>query len=135
MYASVATYTNSMLGYIQNKLAIAYRTRLTEAALGQYLGTDDADDAKVYYKLSTPFGSSCAFHVLSRFQLIWTTGSRIPISASSVLAHDALSISDLELCLSRMITVDINRFATSLAAIYGNVAKPGEPKARKGPGF
>ena len=56
MYASVATYTNSMLGYIQNKLAIAYRTRLTEAALGQYLGTNDADDAKVYYKLSTPFG-------------------------------------------------------------------------------
>ncbi|KAG8961561.1 hypothetical protein FRC00_011862 [Tulasnella sp. 408] len=63
-----------MLGFIQNKLAIAYRTRLTEAVMDQYLGKDAKDEAKVFYKM--------------------------------------------------MITVDINRFSTSLAAIYGNVAKP-----------
>jgi ATP-binding cassette subfamily D (ALD) long-chain fatty acid import protein len=32
-----ATYTNSMLTYLQSKLAIAYRTRLTEHVHKQYL--------------------------------------------------------------------------------------------------
>ena len=45
-----ATWTNSWLSYVQNKLALAYRTRLTQAVLGQYLGDDDAGD-KMYYKI------------------------------------------------------------------------------------
>ncbi len=45
-----------MLGYIQSKLAIAYRTRLTEAAIKQYLGEDENDEAKVFYKMGpSPF--------------------------------------------------------------------------------
>lgn len=40
-----------MLGYIQNKLAIAYRTRLTEAAVKQYLGENEGDESKVFYKM------------------------------------------------------------------------------------
>lgn len=32
-----ATYTNSMLSFLQSKLAIAYRTRLTEYVHEQYL--------------------------------------------------------------------------------------------------
>lgn len=52
LVAIPATWTNSWLGYVQNKLALAYRTRLTEEVMKQYLG-DDADptDLKVFYKL------------------------------------------------------------------------------------
>lgn len=32
-----ATYTNSMLEYLQSELGLAYRTRLTKHALGTYL--------------------------------------------------------------------------------------------------
>jgi len=47
-----ATWTNSWLSYIQNKLAIAFRTRLTEAALQAYLGEDSLENKqKIYYKL------------------------------------------------------------------------------------
>ncbi|KAG8951257.1 hypothetical protein FRC04_006496 [Tulasnella sp. 424] len=86
VHVLAATYTNSMLGFIQNKLAIAYRTRLTEAVMDQYLGKDAKDEAKVFYKMSN--------------------------------LDDRIKNPD------QMITVDINRFSTSLAAIYGNVAKP-----------
>jgi hypothetical protein len=39
-----------MLGYIQTKIAIAYRTRLTNQVLNTYLGTENGED-KVYYKM------------------------------------------------------------------------------------
>lgn len=52
LVAIPATWTNSWLSYVQNKLAIAYRTRLTEAVLKEYLGEEDDDvKDKVYYKL------------------------------------------------------------------------------------
>ncbi|KAG8679575.1 hypothetical protein FRC09_018867, partial [Ceratobasidium sp. 395] len=51
LVAIPATYTNSMLGYIQTKIAIAYRTRLTNQVLDTYLGTENGED-KVYYKMS-----------------------------------------------------------------------------------
>ncbi len=50
LVAIPATWTNSWLSYVQNKLALAYRTRLTEAVMGQYLGNDKEDD-KIFYKL------------------------------------------------------------------------------------
>lgn len=47
-----ATWTNSWLSYVQSKLAIAYRTRLTEEIMKQYLGAEaEGPDGKVYYKL------------------------------------------------------------------------------------
>ena len=45
-----ATWTNSQLNYIQSKLALAYRTRLTKEVMTKYLGTEEDQD-KVYYKL------------------------------------------------------------------------------------
>ncbi|CAE6427351.1 unnamed protein product [Rhizoctonia solani] len=51
LVAIPATYTNSMLGYIQTKIGIAYRSRLTEQVLNTYLGTENGED-KVYYKMS-----------------------------------------------------------------------------------
>ncbi|KII93685.1 hypothetical protein PLICRDRAFT_171408 [Plicaturopsis crispa FD-325 SS-3] len=53
LVAIPATWTNSWLSYVQNKLAIAYRTRLTEEVMKQYLGEEgEGPDGKVYYKLS-----------------------------------------------------------------------------------
>lgn len=52
LVAIPATWTNSWLSYIQNKLAIAYRTRLTEEVLKQYLGhQQEGSEGKVYYKI------------------------------------------------------------------------------------
>lgn len=50
LVAIPATWTNSWLSYVQSKLALAYRTRLTQAVIGQYLGDDGAGD-KTYYKI------------------------------------------------------------------------------------
>ena len=50
LVAIPATWTNSWLSYIQSKLALAYRTRLTQAVIGQYLGDEGAGD-KMYYKI------------------------------------------------------------------------------------
>ncbi|KAJ6604217.1 adrenoleukodystrophy protein [Mycena vulgaris] len=53
LVAIPATWTNSWLNYIQSKLAIAYRTRLTNEVLNQYLGSEaEGSEGKVYYKLS-----------------------------------------------------------------------------------
>ncbi|KAI0032482.1 ABC transporter transmembrane region 2-domain-containing protein [Vararia minispora EC-137] len=52
LVAIPATWTNSWLSYVQNKLAFAYRSRLTDAILRQYLGDDDSPSDKVYYKLA-----------------------------------------------------------------------------------
>ncbi|KAF8592024.1 hypothetical protein K439DRAFT_1626527 [Ramaria rubella] len=51
LVAIPATATNSWLNYIQNKLSIAYRTRLTKELMTQYLG-EDGDQEKVYYKMA-----------------------------------------------------------------------------------
>lgn len=52
LVAIPATWTNSWLSYVQNKLAIAYRTRLTEEVLKEYLGDGtEGASGKVYYKL------------------------------------------------------------------------------------
>lgn len=54
LVAIPATACNSLLSYIQNKLAIAYRTRLTREVLKQYLG-DELDETKIYYKMGLCF--------------------------------------------------------------------------------
>ncbi|KAF9265656.1 hypothetical protein L218DRAFT_1075743 [Marasmius fiardii PR-910] len=52
LVAVPATWTNSWLSYVQNKLAIAYRTRLTQVVMKEYLGEESEDpQGKVYYKL------------------------------------------------------------------------------------
>ena len=50
LVAIPATACNSLLSYIQNKLAIAYRTRLTQEVMKQYLG-DEEDQSKIFYKM------------------------------------------------------------------------------------
>lgn len=50
LVAIPATACNSLLSYIQNKLAMQYRTRLTEEVMRQYLG-DEEDQSKIFYKM------------------------------------------------------------------------------------
>ncbi|KIO02384.1 hypothetical protein M404DRAFT_147834 [Pisolithus tinctorius Marx 270] len=53
LVAVPATWTNSWLSYVQNKLTIAYRTRLTNEVLKQYFGEEaEGPEGKCYYKLS-----------------------------------------------------------------------------------
>jgi ATP-binding cassette subfamily D (ALD) long-chain fatty acid import protein len=54
LVAVPATWTNSWLSYIQSKLAIAYRTRLTELVMQEYFGEKNevGPGGKVYYKIS-----------------------------------------------------------------------------------
>lgn len=73
LVAIPATWTNSWLSYVQNKLALAYRTRLTREVMKQYLGDDsDTTDLKVFYKLGKLLPSSNLpyAHLL---QPIWMT--------------------------------------------------------------
>ena len=51
LVAIPATWTNSWLSFIQNKLSLAYRTRLTEKVMEQYLGDDQDLHDKIFYKL------------------------------------------------------------------------------------
>ncbi|EJU00883.1 hypothetical protein DACRYDRAFT_95201 [Dacryopinax primogenitus] len=46
-----ATYTNSMLSYVQSKLAIAYRTRLTREVMDLYLGKE-GESSQAFYQLA-----------------------------------------------------------------------------------
>ncbi|KAL6299661.1 adrenoleukodystrophy protein [Sparassis latifolia] len=52
LVAIPATWTNSWLSYVQSKLALAYRTRLTEEAMKQYFGDEHTQNLNVFYKLS-----------------------------------------------------------------------------------
>ena len=82
LVAIPATGCNSLLAYIQNKLAIAYRTRLTKEVIKQYLGEEQEQgpDGKIYYKLCAC--TSCFLLSLANlvFQLILMTESRIQTS-------------------------------------------------------
>ncbi|WVQ85299.1 hypothetical protein IAT38_007464 [Cryptococcus sp. DSM 104549] len=58
LVAIPATYTNSMLEYLQSELGLAYRTRLTKHALGTYLdppgvnAEGDVSGEQLFYKLA-----------------------------------------------------------------------------------
>jgi ATP-binding cassette subfamily D (ALD) long-chain fatty acid import protein len=45
-----ATWCNSWLSYVQNKLALAYRTRLTQKVMDDYLGEVGSQE-KTFYKM------------------------------------------------------------------------------------
>ncbi|PWN28645.1 hypothetical protein BDZ90DRAFT_218621 [Jaminaea rosea] len=75
-----ATYCNAMIEFLQSKLALSYRTRLTQQVHEAYLSDD------TYYQLGN--------------------------------LDDRIRNAD------QLITVDIQKFSTALAALYSNIAKP-----------
>jgi hypothetical protein len=82
LVAVPATWTNSWLSYVQNKLAIAYRTRLTKEVIKQYLGEEheQGPDGKIYYKLCACTSRPLLSLANLVFQLILMTESRIQTS-------------------------------------------------------
>ncbi|PPQ64758.1 hypothetical protein CVT26_002702 [Gymnopilus dilepis] len=103
LVAVPATWTNSWLSYVQNKLTIAYRTRLTEEVMKQYLGEDgDGPNGKIYYKLG------------------WYSIGNVLQALNTFIANldDRIKNPD------QMITHDIQRFSSHLASMYSNLAKP-----------
>ena len=103
LVAIPATWTNSWLSYVQNKLAIAYRTRLTEEVLKQYLGhQQEGPEGKIYYKICV---------------------CRSPVFVTLANISRA-NLDDRVKNPDQMITHDIQKFSNSLAAIYANMAKP-----------
>lgn len=124
LVAIPATWTNSWLSYVQNKLALAYRTRLTDEVMRQYLGDGEEDpkNGKVFYKLGVcrlrHDGIRISFGVM---QPILMTESRTRTSMCLVSYKPRTTYSPFTI---RMITHDIQRFSTHLAAIYANLAKP-----------
>ncbi|RSH92711.1 hypothetical protein EHS25_008157 [Saitozyma podzolica] len=95
LVAVPATYTNSMLEYLQSELALAYRTRLTKHALGMYLDPP-------------PPGSEDS------------TGD----SKGEQLFYKVANLDDRIKNADQYLTVDIQQFSTKLAEIYSNIAKP-----------
>lgn len=75
-----ATYCNAMIEFLQSKLALSYRTRLTQKVHEAYLSDD------TYYQLGN--------------------------------LDDRIRNAD------QLITVDIQKFSSALAALYSNIAKP-----------
>ena len=57
LVAIPATGCNSLLAYIQNKLAIAYRTRLTEEVMKQYL-EGEGEQKQTFYKMCMSYNFS-----------------------------------------------------------------------------
>jgi ATP-binding cassette subfamily D (ALD) long-chain fatty acid import protein len=81
LVAIPATWTNSWLSYIQNKLAIAYRTRLTEEVLKQYLGHEqEGPEGKIYYKI-------CGYKLLQSSSLWLTSLKPILMTGSKILTR------------------------------------------------
>lgn len=81
LVAIPATGCNSLLSYIQSELALAYRTRLTNEVLGQYLGNEEDQD-KIFYKICVwtrpvDFETRVLTYIMQR---IWTIAYRMQIS-------------------------------------------------------
>ncbi|WWC58200.1 uncharacterized protein I303_100736 [Kwoniella dejecticola CBS 10117] len=95
-----STYTNSMIRYLERKLALAFRTNLTRYIHDLYL-----NDNLNYYKFGLGLGVAVPIEQKKKGE----NGG-----ASEAAAGTA----------DQFITTDVARFCDSLAALYGNIGKP-----------
>ncbi|WVR03538.1 hypothetical protein IAU60_000530 [Kwoniella sp. DSM 27419] len=97
-----STYTNSMIRYLERKLALAFRTNLTRYIHDLYL-----NDNLNYYKFGLGLGAA------------------VPPPASKGAGTVSASSSEASAgTADQFITTDVARFCDSLAALYGNIGKP-----------
>ncbi|WWC68388.1 uncharacterized protein I206_102313 [Kwoniella pini CBS 10737] len=110
LVAVPATYTNSMLEYLQSELGLAYRTRLTQHALKTYLdpilpsqqpflNSDEKSDSLIKSNENAQILGEQLFYKLANLD-------------------DRIKNAD------QYLTVDIQQFSQKLAEIYSNIAKP-----------
>ncbi|WWC66769.1 uncharacterized protein I206_100674 [Kwoniella pini CBS 10737] len=95
-----STYTNSMIRYLERKLALAFRTNLTRYIHDLYL-----NDNLNYYKFGLGLG-------------VAVPGEQKKTGESGGAGEAAGGTAD------QFITTDVARFCDSLAALYGNIGKP-----------
>ena len=104
-----ATYTNSMLEYLQSELALAYRTRYVRCSRRLDSGSMGADSRLTKYALNTYLDPP-------------RTGS--DDVEGEQLFYKLANLDDRIKNADQYLTVDIQQFSTKLAEIYSNIAKP-----------
>ncbi|WWD22488.1 hypothetical protein CI109_106981 [Kwoniella shandongensis] len=100
-----STYTNSMIRYLERKLALAFRTNLTRYIHDLYL-----NDNLNYYKFGIGLGASIPPSTSTAGQKAKSTGGDTNEAAAGTA--------------DQFITTDVARFCDSLASLYGNIGKP-----------
>jgi len=103
-----ACYCNAMLEYLQSKLATAYRSRCVD--MTHIVGLPSVEHQVPSARLTE--------NVLSQYLEDGADGKDGQIFYKMGNLDDRIKNAD------QMITVDIQRFANQLAAIYSNIAKP-----------
>ncbi|WWC88124.1 uncharacterized protein L201_003028 [Kwoniella dendrophila CBS 6074] len=115
LVAIPATYTNSMLEYLQSELGLAYRTRLTKHALQTYLDPIiPPSQTQAIIKLDDEKSSSSSASKQDSESQI--SGEQLFYKLSNL--DDRIKNAD------QYLTVDIQQFSNKLAEIYSNIAKP-----------
>ncbi|CED83847.1 probable peroxisomal half abc transporter [Phaffia rhodozyma] len=109
-----STYTNAMIHYLQSKLALAFRTRLTRYVHDLYL-----NDKQNYYKfcmgLGVPPGMDSSINTNINEGRTLLGRKRKPLEEGGAESGGGAD---------QFITTDVAMFCDTLAALYGNVCKP-----------
>ncbi|KAJ7802797.1 adrenoleukodystrophy protein [Mycena olivaceomarginata] len=117
LVAIPATWTNSWLNFIQSKLAIAYRTRLTNEVLKQYLGSEaEGPDGKVYYKLA-----NLDDRIVNADQMITNDIQKFSVHLAAIYSNLAKPVLDVILYnyqLSQNTTAAMLRYLTPPFGMY-----------------
>lgn len=145
-----ATFTNSMLQYLQGTLAVRFRTRLTAYVLERYLPVntssekdkedEEVDDGKnkLLLENQTQFSEEVSNKTLIEKEAINitanVTGSDIrrrkqqrqqqKKHLTTPMYYAIHNLDDRIANADQLITADIARFSSSLAQLYSNLAKP-----------
>lgn len=141
-----ATFTNSMLQYLQGTLAVRFRTRLTAYVLERYLPVqnnteeDEKEDEKtpknkLLLENQTQFTEEQPRKTLNERETTISTnitGSDIrrrkqrqqKKHLSTPMYYAIHNLDDRIANADQLITADIARFSSSLAQLYSNLAKP-----------
>ncbi|WRT65920.1 uncharacterized protein IL334_002871 [Kwoniella shivajii] len=127
LVAIPATYTNSMLEYLQSELGLAYRTRLTKHALQTYLdpippssninSTSKSSGQSDQSKSKSDMAMAVDMEKMSQSEL----DSQI---SGEQLFYKLANLDDRIKNADQYLTVDIQQFSNKLAEIYSNIAKP-----------
>ncbi|BEI87672.1 uncharacterized protein CcaverHIS019_0103900 [Cutaneotrichosporon cavernicola] len=104
-----STYTNSMIRYLEHKIALAFRTNLTRYIHDIYLNQN-----LNYYKFGLGLGVTSG--ALDKEEA--ADGKKGETDKKAEAADAVIGGAD------QLITTDLARFCETLAALYGNMGKP-----------
>ncbi|TXT08221.1 uncharacterized protein COLE_05145 [Cutaneotrichosporon oleaginosum] len=108
-----STYTNSMIRYLEHKIALAFRTNLTRYIHDIYLNQN-----LNYYKFGLGLGVTANSPTTKVADGEKQTGRKGDQKEKGEAADAAAGGAD------QLITTDLARFCETLAALYGNMGKP-----------